>query len=392
MKIKVTEKSNKIRKNKPMNRETYTTQGKRWVIKIGSALLTKDGKGLDYQAIKDWAAQIATLRQKGIEIILVSSGSVAEGMSRMGWNKRPTELAELQAAAAIGQTGLIEAYENQFKSHNIQAAQILLTHDDVSNRKRYLNARNTLRALLKFQTLPIINENDTVALEEMRLGDNDTLAALVANLIEADLLVILTDQDGLYDKDPRHNDDAKLISEDSASNTKLMDFVGKVATDLGRGGMGTKLTAAQRAAHSGCATIIASGREENVLARIQKGEVIGTLLKPENNKINARKQWIASQVQATGSLYLDSGAATAIFKNGTSLLPIGVEKAEGQFKRGDIVDCKNTEGEIIARGLINYNNEEVNLLVKKPSEKIYEILGYIGESELIHRDNLVVLS
>lgn len=374
-----------------MNRDTYTTQAKRWVIKIGSALLTKDGKGLDYKAIKDWAEQIAILRQKGIEIILVSSGSVAEGISRMGWNKRPTELAHLQAAAAIGQTGLIEAYENQFKKHSIQAAQILLTHDDVSNRKRYLNARNTLRALLKFKTLPIINENDTVALEEMRLGDNDTLAALAANLIEADLLVILTDQDGLYDKDPRHNNDAKLINEETAGNPDLLHYVGSVATDLGRGGMGTKLTAAQRAAHSGCATIIASGRKDKVLERIQQGDIIGTLLKPETIKKTARKQWIASQVKATGILYLDKGATEAIHKNGTSLLPIGVEKSEGHFKRGDIVDCKNHEGELIARGLINYSNEEVNLLLKKPSEKIYEILGYLGESELIHRDNLVVL-
>ena len=242
-----------------MSRTKYTQQAKRWVIKIGSALLTKEGKGLDYAAIEDWAEQIAQLRQQGLEIILVSSGSVAEGMSRMGWTKRPTELAELQAAAAIGQTGLIEAYENQFKKYQIQAAQILLTHDDVSNRKRYLNARNTLRALLKFKALPIVNENDTVALEEMRLGDNDTLAALVANLVEADLLVILTDQQGLFNKDPRHNADAELISEESAGNTDLHGYVGDISTSLGSGGMLTKLTAAQRAARSGCATVIASG-------------------------------------------------------------------------------------------------------------------------------------
>lgn len=374
-----------------MSRIKYTQQAKRWVIKIGSALLTKDGKGLDYKAIENWAEEMVQLRQQGIEIILVSSGSVAEGMSRMGWSKRPTELAELQAAAAIGQTGLIEAYENQFKKYHIQTAQILLTHDDVSNRKRYLNARNTVRALLKFNALPIINENDTVALAEMRLGDNDTLAALVANITDADLLVILTDQLGLFDKDPRHNEDAQLITEERAGKSQLQDYVGEIKTALGSGGMSTKLTAAQYAAHSGCATIIASGREENVLARIAAGEIIGTLLTPDDAQFSARKQWIASQVQASGTLYIDKGAANAIQTKGTSLLPIGVERAEGNFKRGDVVDCKNHLNETIARGLINYSDEEVSLLVQQPSELIGEILGYIGESELIHRDNLVVL-
>ncbi len=374
-----------------MSRIKYTQKAKRWVIKIGSALLTKDGKGLDYDAIKGWAEEMVLLRQQGIEIILVSSGSVAEGMSRMGWSKRPTELAELQAAAAIGQTGLIEAYENQFKKHHIQAAQILLTHDDVSNRKRYLNARNTLRALLKFKALPIINENDTVALEEMRLGDNDTLAALVANITEADLLVILTDQQGLFDKDPRHNKDAKLITEERAGNSKLHGYVGEIKTSLGSGGMSTKLTAAQRAARSGCATIIASGREKNVLGRIAAGDTIGTLLIPEDAQFSAKKQWIAGQVQASGTLYLDAGASHAIQTQGTSLLPIGVERSEGNFKRGDVVDCKNQNNQVIARGLINYSDSEVSLLAQKPSNKIGKILGYTGESELIHRDNLVIL-
>ncbi len=374
-----------------MSRAHYTKEAKRWVIKIGSALLTKDGKGLDYAAIEDWSKQIAQLRKQGIEIILVSSGSVAEGMSRMGWTTRPTELSELQAAAAIGQTGLIEAYENQFKKHDIQAAQILLTHDDISNRKRYLNARNTLRALLKFKALPIINENDTVALDEMRLGDNDTLAALAANLIEANLLVILTDQEGLFNKDPRHHDDAKLISEDSASNTDLLKFVGDISTSLGSGGMGTKLTAAKRAAHSGCATIIASGREEKVLQRLAQGEDIGTLLKPDKTQITARKQWIAGQVQVNGTLILDQGASQAIQKNGTSLLPIGIESSEGEFERGDVIDCKNSSGKIIARGVINYSHKEVSQLHKAPSDQILRILGYAGEAEIIHRDNLVVL-
>ncbi len=374
-----------------MSRIKYTQKTRRWVIKIGSALLTKDGKGLDYTAIKGWTEEMVQLRQQGIEIILVSSGSVAEGMSRMGWSKRPTELAELQAAAAIGQTGLIEAYETQFKKHHIQAAQILLTHDDVSNRKRYLNARNTLRALLKFKALPIINENDTVALEEMRLGDNDTLAALVANITEAELLVILTDQQGLFDKDPRYNEDAKLITEEKASNSKLHEYVGKIKTSLGSGGMSTKLTAAEHAARSGCATIIASGREKSVLGRIAAGEAIGTLLTPDDAQFSAKKQWIAGQVQASGALYLDAGASKAIQSQGTSLLPIGVERFEGSFKRGDVVDCKNQNDQVIARGLINYSDAEVTLLAQKPSSEIARILGYTGESELIHRDNLVVL-
>lgn len=374
-----------------MNRTAYTQQAKRWVIKIGSALLTKDGKGLDYEAMAEWTKQIANLRAQNIEVILVSSGSVAEGMSRMGWASRPTDLAELQAAAAIGQTGLIQAYESEFKKYNIQAAQVLLTHDEVSNRKRYLNARNTLRALLKFKALPIINENDTVALEELRLGDNDTLAALVANITEADLLLILTDQQGLFTKDPRHNDDAELISEESASNTDLLSYVGEIATTLGSGGMATKLIAAQRAAKSGCATIIASGREDKVISRIATGGSIGTFLKPDDSQLSARKQWIASQVQASGSLILDSGASKAIQTQGTSLLPIGVESAAGDFKRGDVVDCKNPDGQVIARGLANYSSDEVAKLFKQPSNKISEIVGYAGDTELIHRDNLVVL-
>ena len=374
-----------------MNRTAYTKQAKRWVIKIGSALLTKDGKGLDYAAMAEWTKQIATLREQDIEVILVSSGSVAEGMSRMGWTSRPKELAELQAAAAIGQTGLIEAYQSEFKKYQIQAAQVLLTHDEVSSRKRYLNARNTLRALLKFKALPIINENDTVALEELRLGDNDTLAALVANITEADLLVILTDQEGLFTKDPRHNDDAILISEESASNSDLLSYVGEIATTLGSGGMATKLIAAQRAAKSGCATIIASGRKTDVISQISQGENIGTFLKPNDSQLSARKQWIASQVQASGSLTLDIGASKAIQTQGTSLLPIGVESAEGSFKRGDVVDCKNQNGELIARGLINYTSDEVSKLFKQPSNKISDIVGYAGDTELIHRDNLVVL-
>lgn len=374
-----------------MNRTTYSKEAKRWVIKIGSALLTKDGKGLDYAAMANWTEQISNLRQHNIEVILVSSGSVAEGMSRMGWTSRPNNLAKLQAAAAIGQTGLIQAYETEFNKYQIQAAQVLLTHHEVSNRQRYLNARNTLRALLKLGALPIINENDTVALKELRLGDNDTLAALVANITESDLLLILTDQEGLFTKDPRHHDDAELISEESASNSDLLSYVGKTATALGSGGMATKLIAAQRAAKSGCATIIASGREDNVISRIMNGDDIGTFLKPDESQLSAKKQWIASQVQAPGTLILDNGACHALITNGSSLLPIGVVNSIGNYARGDVIDCKNQNDEVIARGLINYSSEEVSILFKQPSSKISDIVGYAGDAELIHRDNLVIL-
>lgn len=374
-----------------MNRTQYVKNSKRWVVKIGSALLTQDGKGLDYQAISDWAEQIAGLRQHGIEVVLVSSGSVAEGMSRMGWTKRPKSLPELQAAAAIGQTGLIEAYERQFQQYNIQAAQILLTHDDISNRKRYLNARNTIRTLLALKTLPIVNENDTIAMDEIRLGDNDTLGALVSNLIEADLLVILTDQKGLYTKDPRHNEDAELISEGSATDPSFIGYAGSAGTNIGTGGMATKVMAAQRAARSGCATIIVSGREDNVLNRLQQGETLGTLLIPDNSLLAARKQWIAGHLNPSGKLWLDQGAADAIKQNGKSLLSIGVVKTEGEFGRGDVVRCFDPQGNVIASGLVNYPRTDIDKICGVSSNKFSTILGYTGEKELIHRDNLVVL-
>ena len=374
-----------------MNRKKYIQKSKRWIVKIGSALLTQDGKGLDYEAISDWAEQIARLRQQGIELVLVSSGSVAEGMCRMGWTKRPATLSKLQAAAAIGQTGLIEAYERQFQQYQIQVAQILLTHDDISHRRRYLNARNTLRTLLSLNALPIVNENDTVAMEEIRLGDNDTLAALVSNLIEADLLVILTDQKGLYTKDPRHHQDAQLISEGSATDPDFISFAGSAGTNIGTGGMATKVTAAQRAALSGCATVIVSGREKNVLNRLQTGENIGTLLIPDNTQLAARKQWIAAHLNPLGKLWLDRGAVTAIQNNGKSLLSIGVTKAEGEFNRGDIINCFDPDGNIIASGLVNYPKTEIDQICGVSSADFAKVLGYSGEKELIHRDNLVVL-
>lgn len=373
-----------------MNRVKYTQRSQRWIVKIGSALLTQDGKGLDYAAIADWAYQIAELRKEGVEVVLVSSGSIAEGMSRMGWTKRPTALPELQAAAAIGQTGLIQAYQTEFQNYQIQAAQILLTHDDVSHRLRYLNARNTLRTLIRLGTVPIINENDTVAFEEIRLSDNDTLGAVVSSLVEADLLVILTDQKGLFNKDPRSNDDAEFISEGSAMNPDYVQFAGAAGSAISRGGMATKIQAARMAAKSGCATVIVSGREKDVLTRVRSGEAVGTLLVPEATKLAARKRWIAGQSQARGALYLDAGAALALKTHGKSLLPVGVERCTGQFNRGDRVDCIDPDGHIIARGLCNYPNDDVSKICKLPSTSIPAILGRMDEKELIHRDNLVL--
>ncbi len=373
-----------------MSRIKYTQQSQRWIVKIGSALLTRDGEGLDYAAIADWANQISALREQGIEVILVSSGSVAEGMSRMGWKVRPTTLPELQAAAAVGQAGLIQAYQTEFQKYQIPVAQVLLTHDDVRHRLRYLNARNTLRTLIRLGTIPIVNENDTVAFDEIRLGDNDTLGAVVASLIEADLLVILTDQKGLYNKDPRHHADAEFISEGVAMNPDYVSFAGAAGTAIGSGGMATKVKAARRAARAGCATVIVSGREKEVLTRLRKGENLGTLLVPEDSKLAARKQWIAGQTQAKGTLFLDDGAVNALLRLGKSLLPVGVERCEGHFERGDRVNCADAQGRVIARGLCNYASKDVSLICKTPSQSIPEVLGYMGEAELIHRDNLVL--
>jgi len=372
-------------------RSEIIQQTKRCVIKIGSALLTNNGRGLDVAAIKDWVKQLAHIKSSHIEVILVSSCSVAEGMSRMGWDKRPKTLHELQAAAAIGQAGLIQTYQHNFEKHQLQTAQILLTHDDLSHRQRYLNARSTLRTLLKLNTIPIVNENDTVALEEIRLGDNDTLAAMVANLVDADLLIILTDQEGLYDKDPRKSADAKLISMGSAHNADLLGFAGSAGTHIGTGGMRTKVLAAQSAALSGCSTIIASGSEKDVLTRILSGEDIGTLLTADCEPLTARKQWISHQTNIMGELTLDIGAEKALLEKGRSLLAVGVCCVEGQFNRGDVVNCKNSQGILLARGLVNYSSEECKKIQGLSSQKIAAALGYIDESELIHRDNLVVL-
>lgn len=367
-----------------------TAESKRWVVKIGSSLITNDGQGLNHQAIQSWAEQIAALRSSGKEILLVSSGAVAEGMARLGWKQRPHALHELQAAAALGQMGLIQNFESCFKQHDIHTAQVLLTHEDMGNRQRYLNARSTLKTLLKLGAIPIINENDTVATDEIRFGDNDTLGALVCNLVEADTLILLTDQQGLFDKDPRYNDDAELISESNACNKKLLAMAGDGGA-LGQGGMRTKITAAKRAALSGANTVIAYGAEENILQKIARGEMVGTLLTADNEPLSARKQWLANQLKISGKLFLDAGASRAVQQSGVSLLAVGVNKVEGNFQRGEVVSIINDDGKEIARGLVNYDSKESRQLKGETSEKFESILGYVDEAELIHRDNLVLM-
>lgn len=374
-----------------MNKREQIKHSKRCVIKIGSALLTNDGAGLNMAGIATWVEQIAALQKNAIEVVLVSSGAVAEGMCRLGIIKRPTSLHELQAAAAVGQMGLIQSYESEFSKYDLHAAQVLLTHDDLSNRQRYLNARNTIRTLLGLGVVPVINENDTVVTDEIRFGDNDTLAALVANLIEADHLLILTDQNGLFDRNPREFKDAKLISEASASDNSLAAMAEGGAGALGRGGMATKVSAAKLAARSGTTTLIAAGKEKNVITRVFTGEALGTLLYAEQTPVAARKQWLAGHLQIRGQLILDDGAVKKLCESGSSLLAVGVRDVAGNFTRGEIVSCVNASGKEIARGLVNYNAEDVKKIKGKPSKDIESILGYVDDAELIHRDNLVLV-
>ena len=366
-------------------------RAQRWVVKIGSALLTDDGKGLDHQAISGWVDQLAALRQQGVEIVLVSSGSIAEGMVRLGWQQRPKEIHTLQAAAAVGQMGLVQCYEQNFSCHQMRTAQILLTHDDLSHRERYLNARGTLRALVSHDVIPIVNENDTVVTDEIRFGDNDTLGALVANLVEADLLVILTDQDGLCDKDPRHHVDAKLLKQVRAGDPALISMASGAAGSLGRGGMLTKVQAAKLAARSGANTIVANGRTPGVLQRLRQGEPHGTLFVPDQEPLLARKQWLAGHLKAKGTLVLDSGATAVLTQQGKSLLAVGVTQVQGQFTRGDMVLINSHDGRTIARGLVNYGADESAKILGKASSAIELTLGYMAEPELVHRDNLVLV-
>ncbi len=366
------------------------TRVKRCVIKIGSALLTNNGQGLDLPAISAWVAQVAALRAGGMEIVLVSSGAVAAGMQRLGFKTRPHALHELQAMAAVGQMGLVQVYESAFQQHGLHTAQVLLTHDDLANRERYLNARSTLRTLLRLGVIPVINENDTVATDEIRFGDNDTLGALVANLLEAELLVILTDQAGLYDKDPRSHTDAVLVQEATAGDKLLAVMAGEGGA-LGRGGMRTKLLAAAKAARSGAATVIAWGRENDVLPRILAGERLGTYLKPAEGRVAARKRWLADHMQVRGRLRLDAGAARVLRDAGRSLLPVGVKAVEGHFQRGELVACLDPDGVEVVRGLVNYGSEEAARIAGQASDKIESILGYVDEPELIHRDNMILV-
>ncbi|MBQ0795306.1 glutamate 5-kinase [Zhongshania sp.] len=363
---------------------------KRVVVKIGSALLTNDGRGLYAEGLDAWVSQLAALRASGREVVLVSSGAVAEGMTRLGWRERPDNLHKLQAAAAVGQMGLVHAYETRFRTHGLQTAQILLGHDDISARDRYLNARSTLLTLLDLGVVPVVNENDTVVTDEIRFGDNDTLAALVANLIDADTLVILTDQRGLFEEDPRSNPNAKLISEASVEDRSLDVMVGGAAGVLGRGGMLTKLRAARLASRSGANTVIVGGREDRVLDRIFEAEDLGTLLLSKEPPITARKKWLAGQLQLRGSVQIDDGAVRVLRQQGRSLLPVGVVAVTGQFSRGDLVKCVDGQGNEVARGLVNYCADDARRLAGKSSGKIVELLGFVGEPELIHRDNLVV--
>lgn len=361
-----------------------------WVIKIGSALVTDEGRGLERKAIGAWVNQMAALHRQGRKLLLVSSGAIAEGMKRLAWDQRPHALYELQAAAAVGQMGLVQAYESRFQEHGILTAQVLLTHEDLAHRHRYLNARTTLRRLLALGVVPVINENDTVTSEEIRFGDNDTLAALVANLVEADLLVIMTDQQGLFDADPRSNPHAELVPSARAGDVALEQMAGASGGRYGSGGMLTKLNAAAKAARSGASTWMVKGDQPEVLLRVARGEQLGTVLEAGTNRLAARKQWLASQLQLRGRLFLDRGAVTALRAHGRSLLPVGVTRVEGLYGRGELVVCLDPDGQQVARGLVNYNSSESRKIVGRPSSAIEALLGYVDEPELIHRDNLVL--
>lgn len=363
---------------------------RRIVVKVGSSLVTDEGRGLDAQAVGMWCKQMAELAAQGREIVMVSSGAIAEGMKRLGWERRPKELHELQAAAAVGQMGLAQIYETQLRDYGMGSAQVLLTHADLADRERYLNARSTLLTLLGLKVIPVINENDTVVNDEIKFGDNDTLGALVANLIEADALVILTDQQGLYSADPRKDPSAYFIHEAQAGAPELESMAGGAGSSLGRGGMITKVLAAKRAARSGASTVIAWGREPNVLVRLGAGESIGTSLLASTPKMAARKQWMADHLQLRGAVAIDDGAALKLQKEGKSLLPIGMVSVQGEFARGDVIAIHNAAGVEIGRGLANYASSEARLISRKPSSEFERLLGFTGEPEMIHRDNLVL--
>ena len=365
---------------------------KRVVVKVGSSLVTNEGKGLDEHAIAHWARQLATLVAEGREVIMVSSGAIAEGMKRLGWPKRPTQLHQLQAAAAVGQMGLVQMYESKLSSFGVGSAQVLLTHADLADRERYLNARSTLTTLLELGVIPVINENDTVVNDEIKFGDNDTLGALVANLVVADALIILTDQTGLYTADPRNDATATFVHVAQAGDTRLEAMAGGAGSLIGKGGMITKVLAAKRAAASGASTVIASGHEADVLLRLCRGDPIGTWLMATTGKSQARKQWMADQLQLRGAVVIDDGAVAKIASEGKSLLPIGMVGVQGDFSRGDVIAILDGAGSEVARGLANYASAEAKLLCRKPSSVFESLLGYAAEPEMVHRTNLVLTS
>jgi len=376
-----------------MSEETQATvlQGaRRLVVKVGSSLVTNEGRGLDAQAIGEWCRQMAALVQQGREVIMVSSGAIAEGMKRLGWVTRPHEVHELQAAAAVGQMGLAQMYETKLREMGLGSAQVLLTHADLADRERYLNARSTLLTLLKLGVVPVINENDTVVNDEIKFGDNDTLGALVANLVEADALIILTDQKGLYTADPRKNPQAEFVHVAQAGDPALELMAGGAGSSLGRGGMITKILAAKRAAGSGASSVIAWGREPDVMLRLAAGEAIGTLLVAPTQKTQARKLWIADHLQLRGAVSVDPGAVERLRGGGSSLLPIGMTGVEGDFSRGDVIAIRDPQGVEVARGLANYASAEARLICRKPSSAFEALLGYLAEPEMVHRDNMVL--
>ena len=364
---------------------------RRIVVKVGSSLVTNEGRGVDAAAIGNWSRQLAALAGTGRELVMVSSGAIAEGMKRLGWARRPRELHELQAAAAVGQMGLAQMYESRLAEHGMASAQVLLTHADLADRERYLNARSTLLTLLSLKVIPVINENDTVVTEEIRFGDNDTLGALVANLVDADAYVILTDQRGLYSADPRKDPAARFIDQATAGDVALEAMAGGAGSNIGSGGMLTKVLAAKRAAGSGTSTVIAWGREPDVLLRLAAGEAIGTALLAGTPKLAARKRWMVDHLQLRGAVAVDDGAVTKLREDGKSLLPIGVHEVQGDFVRGDVIAVRTLSGQEVARGLANYSAAEARLIARKPSHEIEALLGYANESELIHRTNLVLV-
>jgi glutamate 5-kinase len=373
-----------------MTAPSVIASARRVVVKVGSSLVTDEGRGLDLEAISRWAEQIAEVHRLGKKVLLVSSGAIAAGMQRLGWTRRPRQIHELQAAAAVGQMGLAQAYEARFRALGLRTAQVLLTHADLADRARYLNARSTLFTLLELDVVPVINENDTVVTDEIKFGDNDTLGALVTNLVEADALVILTDQAGVFSADPRREPAATLITEAQAGDPYLETVAGGAGSRIARGGMITKVLAAKRAARSGAHTVIASGREPDVLVRLARGERIGTQLTASTPMLTARKQWLADHLQLKGRVVIDDGAVRALRADGKSLLPIGVIEVQGEFARGDVIACVDRTGREIARGLVNYASSEARLIARKPTGEIESILGFVEEPELIHRDNLVL--